>query len=310
MLTKYNLIVITGATAGGKTAVASSLANKINGEIISADSRQVYRGMDIGTGKDLEEYVVHGKVVPQHLIDIVDAGYKYNVYEFQKDFFRVFDDINSRGNNAILCGGTGLYIESVLKNYRLIHVPVNESLRKELENKSVGELEVILKSFKKMHNRSDLDTPKRAIRAIEISEFYETNNLKEEKVPEINPIIFGIHFDRDQRRARITERLKYRLENGMIDEAKSLIDAGVSHQDMEYYGLEYKFLSWYLLNKITYEELFTKLNIAIHQFAKRQMTWFRKMEKEGTIIHWIDGNLDLEEKLAEIIKIAGIVKLS
>ncbi|MDD4148882.1 MAG: tRNA (adenosine(37)-N6)-dimethylallyltransferase MiaA [Bacteroidales bacterium] len=309
MLTKYNLIVITGATAGGKTSVASNLAKRINGEIISADSRQVYRGMDIGTGKDLEDYFVNGMQIPNHLIDIVDAGCKYNVYEFQKDFFRVFDDINSRGNNAILCGGTGLYIESVLKNYRLIQVPVNENLREKLKNKSIAELEVILKSFKKMHNRSDLDTTKRAIRAIEISEFYETNNLKEDKVPDINPIIFGIHFDRDQRRARITERLKYRLENGMIDEAKKLIDAGVSHPDMEYYGLEYKFLSWYLTGKITYEELFTKLNIAIHQFAKRQMTWFRKMEKDGTKIHWIDGNLSLEDKVAEIIKTAEIVEL-
>ncbi len=306
MLTKYNLIVITGATAGGKTSVAANLANKINGEIISADSRQVYRGMDIGTGKDLGDYCVNDTQIPYHLIDIAEAGCKYNVYEFQKDFFRVFEDINSRSKNAILCGGTGLYIDSVLKNYRLIHVPVNESLRKDLKTKTINELAEILKSFKKIHNRSDLDTPKRAIRAIEIAEFYKTNHLKEEKVPEINPIIFGIHFDREQRRARITERLKYRLENGMIDEAKHLIDVGISHQDMEYYGLEYKFLSWYLSNKITYDELFTKLNTAIHQFAKRQMTWFRKMEKDGTKIHWIDGNIGLEDKIIEIMKVAEI----
>jgi len=308
MLTKYNLIVITGATAGGKTSVATNLANKINGEIISADSRQVYRGMDIGTGKDLDDYFVNGTQIPYHLIDIVDAGYKYNVYEFQKDFFTVFEDVNSRSKNTILCGGTGLYIDSVLKNYRLIHVPVNESLRKDLKTKNIDELAEILKSFKKIHNRSDLDTPKRAIRAIEIAEFYKTNHLKEEKAPEINPIIFGINFDREQRRTRITERLKYRLENGMIDEAKNLIDAGISHQDMEYYGLEYKFLSWYLSNKITYDELFTKLNTAIHQFAKRQMTWFRKMEKDGTKIYWIDGNLKLEDKISEIMKVAKIVK--
>ncbi len=300
MQTKYNLIVITGATAGGKTSVAVNLAHKLNTEIISADSRQVYRGMDIGTGKDLDEYVVDGQQIPYHLMDIVDAGYKYNVYEFQKDFFRVYQEIVDRGKLPILCGGTGLYIESVLKDYELIHVPVNEELRAKLENLTIGELEKILVSYKKMHNRSDLDTTKRAIRAIEIAEFYATNKLEGKKNPEINPLIFAVKFERDQRRARITERLKERLENGMIEEAKKLVDAGLSFEDMEYYGLEYKYLAWYLSGRVSYDEMFEGLNTSIHRFSKRQMTWFRKMEKNGTKINWIDGNLSMEEKM-EII---------
>jgi len=301
MSTKYNLIVITGATAGGKTSVAANLAIKINGEIISADSRQIYRRMDIGTGKDLQDYYVNGIPVPYHLIDIAEAGYKYNVFEFRKDFFRVFEEINSRKRTPILCGGTGLYIESVIKNYELIKVPVNEELRVKLSNLDISELEKILISYKKMHNRSDLDTTKRAVRAIEIAEYYSRNNPEIEKTPEIRPLIIGIHFDRDQRRARITERLTQRLENGMIEEAQSLLNSGVSHEDMEYYGLEYKFLSWYLSGKISYEEMFSGLNTAIHQFSKRQMTWFRKMEKDGTIIHWIDGNLGVDEKIERVL---------
>jgi tRNA dimethylallyltransferase len=300
MLTKYNLIVITGATAGGKTAVAANLALEMNTEIISADSRQIYRGMDIGTGKDLDDYVIDGKQIPYHLIDICDAGYKYNVYEYRRDFLNVYKEITSRNLTPILCGGTGLYIEAVIKNYDLVQVPVNDNLRKELANKNIDELEVILRSYKYLHNRSDLDTIKRAIRAIEIAEYYSRNEYIKEEIPEIKPIVFGIHYERDQRRARITERLKQRLENGMIEEAQRLLDSGISHDDIEYYGLEYKFLSWYLAGKITYDELFTQLNTAIHQFSKRQMTWFRKMEKDGTQIIWIDGNLDLDEKLAMI----------
>jgi tRNA dimethylallyltransferase len=306
MLTKYNLIVITGATAGGKTSVAANLALKLDAEIISADSRQIYRGMDIGTGKDLEDYTINEVKIPYHLIDIADAGYKYNVFEFRKDFFRVYSDIISRGKTAILCGGTGLYIESVIKNYELVKVPVNEELRKSLKDLDITELEKILVSYKKMHNRSDSDTTKRAIRAIEIAEYYRRNEHIKEETPEIKPVIFGIHFDREQRRARITERLKQRLENGMIEEAKTLLDSGVSHEDMEYYGLEYKFLSWYLSGKISYDELFAGLNTAIHQFAKRQMTWFRKMEKDGIKIHWIDGNLSLEEKIGNIL---GLIEI-
>lgn len=306
MLTKYNLIVITGATAGGKTSVAANLALKLDAEIISADSRQIYRGMDIGTGKDLEDYTINGIRIPYHLIDIADAGYKYNVFEFRKDFFRVYSDIVSRGKTAILCGGTGLYIEAAIKNYELVKVPVNEELRKNLENLDITELEKILVSYKKMHNRSDLDTTKRAIRAIEIAEYYSRNEHVKEETPEIKPVIFGIYFDRDQRRARITERLKQRLENGMIEEAQRLLDSGVTHEDMEYYGLEYKFLSWYLSGKISYDELFAGLNTAIHQFSKRQMTWFRRMEKDGTKIHWIDGNLSLEEKIRDIMELIEI----
>lgn len=300
MLTKYNLIVITGATAGGKTAVAANLALEMKTEIISADSRQIYRGMDIGTGKDLDDYLIGGKQIPYHLIDICDAGYKYNVYEYRRDFLNVYKEITSRNLTPILCGGTGLYIEAVIKNYDLVQVPVNDTLRKELANKNIDELEVILRSYKYLHNRSDLDTIKRAIRAIEIAEYYSRNEYIKEEIPEIKPIVFGIHYERDQRRARITERLKQRLENGMIEEAQRLLGSGISHEEIEYYGLEYKFLSWYLAGKITYDELFAQLNTAIHQFSKRQMTWFRKMEKDGTKIIWIDGNLDLDEKLAMI----------
>ncbi len=302
----YNPIIITGATAGGKTAVATNLSVLINAEIISADSRQVYRGMDIGTGKDIEDYCVNGIKVPYHLIDIVDAGYKYNVYEFRKDFYKAFSEITNRGNKTVVCGGTGLYIESIIKNYNLVEVPVNKVLRNKLNNLDINELEKILKSYKRIHNRSDLDTTKRAIRAIEIADFYSKNKYVEEPAPKMDSIVFGILFDRDQRRKRITERLKYRLENGMIEEVKRLIESGISYDDLEYYGLEYKFLSWHIKGKISYEELFNKLNTAIHQFSKRQMTWFRKMEKGGIKIHWIDGNLNLQQKIENIRDIANL----
>ncbi|MDL2262581.1 tRNA (adenosine(37)-N6)-dimethylallyltransferase MiaA [Bacteroidales bacterium OttesenSCG-928-I21] len=301
MVKTYNLITITGATAGGKTSVAANLANRINGEIISADSRQVYRSMDIGTGKDIDDYVVNGKKIPYHLIDIVDAGYKYNVYEFQKDFFKVFTDIMLRKKQPILCGGTGMYIESVLKNYELIHVPPDFLLREKLQKYDISELEEILKSYKTPHNKSDLDTTKRAVRAIEIAEFYSKSNLKPENNPEVHSLNVGIYFDRETRRKRITERLKQRLENGLVEEIRTLLENGITYENLEYYGLEYKYVSWYLAGKINYNELFTELNTAIHQFAKRQMTWFRKMEKSGTKIHWIDGNLDMENKISEIL---------
>jgi len=301
MLTKYNLIVITGATAGGKTGVAAQLSLHIGGEIISADSRQVYRGMDIGTGKDLEDYEINGKKIPYHLIDIVEAGTKYNVFEFRKDFFKAFTDIKNRKKTPILCGGTGLYINSVIKNYQLVKVPVNEELRAKLNGISIENLEQILRSYKTPHNRSDLDTTKRAVRAIEIAEFYSKNKITNDEYPEIHPIIFCIFYNREERRTRITERLKYRLENGMIEEAKKLIETGMSFEDMEYYGLEYKFLARFLSGKINYDELFSQLNTAIHQFSKRQMTWFRKMEKEGTKIHWIDGNQDIDKKIKYIL---------
>jgi len=297
LLKDYNLIVITGATAGSKTSVAAHLAYDLKTEIISADSRQVYKTMNIGTGKDLEDYEVNGVKIPYHLIDICEPGYKYNVYEYKRDFFKVYSSLRERGIVPILCGGTGLYINAVINNYELVKVPVNEKLRAELKGKSIQELEVILRKYKDLHNNSDLDTTKLAIRAIEIAEYYSRNSFVGDNYPEIKPIIFGIYFEREQRRARITERLKLRLENGMIEEVQAMLDAGISHQDLEYYGLEYKFLSWYLKGDITYDELFTQLNTAIHQFSKRQMTWFRKMEKEGSEIIWIDGNLDMESKL-------------
>lgn len=297
MLTNYNLIVITGATAGGKTSLAANLAYELNSEIISADSRQIYKKMDIGTGKDLSDYQVNGKIIPYHLIDICEPGYKYNVYEYKKDFFETFKKLTEKNIVPILCGGTGLYIDSVINNYELVKVPVNEKLRLELKNKTIGELEIILKKYKKLHNKSDLDTTKRAIRAIEIAEYYSRYDFVGDNHPEIKPIIFGVFFEREQRRTRITERLKFRLENGLIEEAKAIIDSGVSYQDLEYYGLEYKFLTWYLQGKISYDELFIQLNTAIHQFSKRQMTWFRKMEKDGTKIIWIDGNLNMTEKV-------------
>jgi tRNA dimethylallyltransferase len=301
MIIKHNLITITGATAGGKTSVAAHLAKELDAEIISADSRQVYRGMDIGTGKDLDDYIVDGKKIAYHLIDIADAGYKYNVFEFQKDFFDAYNNISTRGKLPILCGGTGMYIEAILKNYKLIHVPVNAELRKKLENLSLSELEKILVSYKQLHNKSDLDTTKRAIRAIEIAEYSSKNNLDVSENPEIDSLNIGIYFDRNKRRARITQRLKQRLESGLIEEAENLIKNGVSFEELEYYGLEYKYLAWYLSGKINYEELFTGLNTAIHQFAKRQMTWFRKMEKSGININWIDGDLPMKDKISTIM---------
>jgi len=299
---KYDLIVITGATASGKTQIAVNLAYLINAEIISADSRQIYRNMDIGTGKDLNDYIVNNTQIPYHLIDIANPGYKYNVYEYCNDFKRVYNDIKQRQKNAILCGGTGLYIEAVLKDYQMLHVPVNPELREKLNNLDIKELEKILKSYKNIHNRSDLDTVKRAIRAIEIAEFYSRNNIPLQGNNKNNHIVFGIYFDRDERRKKITERLKYRLENGMIQEAENLLKNGLSPEELEYYGLEYKFLSYYLTGKISYDELFTKLNTAIHQFSKRQLTYFRKMEKNDMKINWIDGKISINDKINFILE--------
>lgn len=296
----YNLITITGPTAGGKTKVASHLAKQINGEIISADSRQVYRGMDIGTGKDLSDYMVDGEQIPFHLIDIVDAGYEYNVFEFQRDFINAFMTIKSKGRFPILCGGTGLYIEAVLKGYKLINVPVNEPLRENLSGKNLEELAELLKTYKTLHNTSDVDTVKRAIRGIEIEEYYLQNKEIDTSYPDINSLIVGIVFDRETRRKRITERLKARLQEGMIDEVNRLLSEGLTPESLIYYGLEYKFLTQYVTGQINYETMFTGLETAIHQFAKRQMTWFRHMEKKGFIIHWIDGFLPMEEKLQKI----------
>ena len=297
---KYNLVTILGPTATGKTQLATALAARIDGEIISADSRQIYRGMDIGTGKDLGEYVVDGKPIPYHLIDIVDAGYKYNVFEYQRDFLKAFESVNQRGHLPILCGGTGLYIEAVLNGYKLLAVPDNQLLREQLANKTLDELTSILSGYKTLHNQTDVDTVKRAIRAIEIEEYYQTHEEETVEYPELNSLIIGVGIDREVRREKITKRLKARLDEGMIDEVKMLLDSGIPPDDLIYYGLEYKFVTNYLLGKLTCDELFTQLEIAIHQFAKRQMTWFRGMERRGFTIHWLDALKSMDEKLDEI----------
>lgn len=298
----YNLITILGPTATGKTGLAAHLAALVNGEIISADSRQIYRGMDLGTGKDYADYFFDGVEIPSHLVDIEDAGVHYNVYRFQTDFIRVFQEIQSRDNFPVLCGGSGLYIEAVLKNYRLIEVPPNKALRKELEGKSLEELTGILKNLKpKLHNHTDVETDRRAIRAIEIEKYYAENPQFDSSFPEINSLNIGIDFDRELRRQRITTRLKQRLDEGMLDEVQKLLDSGLTPDQLIYYGLEYKFLTLHLVGELTFDEMFRQLEIAIHQFAKRQMTWFRGMEKRGTKIHWIDGHLTMEEKVEQII---------
>ncbi|MDA3819664.1 MAG: tRNA (adenosine(37)-N6)-dimethylallyltransferase MiaA [Candidatus Delongbacteria bacterium] len=296
-----NLIVILGPTASGKTKLAAHLADAINSEIISADSRQVYRGMDIGTGKDYNDFMVNGKNVPYHLIDIVDPGEKYNVFHYQQDFFRIFENIHNRGTTPILCGGTGMYIDAVLRGYKLIRVPVNPDLRDTLKDKSLTELKKILNTYKIPHNKSDTDTKKRAVRAIEIADYYKHHPEHNIKLPEIHPLIIGVDISREKRRKRITERLHQRLKEGLVDEAQRLHKNGLSIDDMMYYGLEYKFLGLYLSGKITFSDMVSRLNIAIHQFAKRQMTWFRKMEKDGHQIHWIDAELSTEEKTNRIM---------
>ncbi len=296
----YDLITILGPTASGKTDLAAHLAYDLQTEIISADSRQVYRGMDLGTGKDLEDYVVKGKQIPYHLIDICDAGFKYNLFMYQQDFLNVYQDMVGRNLLPILCGGTGLYIESVLKGYRMIPVPENPELRASLEGKPLDELARILSGYKTLHNTTDVDTPKRAIRAIEIGEYYRTHPVQEREFPEIHPLIIGVNIDRELRREKITNRLKQRLDQGMLDEIRRLLDSGVHPDDLIYYGLEYKYLTLYVIGKLSYEEMFSQLEIAIHQFAKRQMTWFRGMERRGFLIHWIEATLPMEEKVARI----------
>ncbi len=293
-----DIIVILGPTASSKTAFAARLAKEMNGEVISADSRQVYRKMDIGTGKDYKDYIVDGVAVPYHLIDIHEPGYKYNVYEFQKDFLKVYQDIKARNKLPVLCGGTGMYIEAVLKGYKLVHVPPDETLRAALESRTLEELKEMLYSYaNQLHNTTDLTSKKRAIRAIEIAKYYAEHPQEDLSYPTINPLILGIKFDRPAQRRRITQRLKSRLENGMIEEVKILMKSGLSKEDLMYYGLEYKYLALYLTGEITYDQMFEKLNTAIHQFAKRQMTYFRRMQKNGLEIHWLDGHMSLEEKL-------------
>ena len=296
-LMSYELITVLGPTASGKTAFAAALACELNAEIISADSRQVYRGMTLGTGKDLKEYVVDGKSIPCHLIDICNPGEKYNIFEFQHDFHKVFDSLKKSGKLPILCGGSGLYIESVLKGYRLLDVPENQELRELLKNKSLSELENILRAYKKLHNKTEVDSVQRAIRAIEIEEFYLKRKPDERDYPPVNSLIIGIDIDRDLRREKISRRLKSRLEEGMLEEVERLLASGISAEDLIYYGLEYKYLTLYLTGQLTYREMCEQLEIAIHQFAKRQMTWFRGMERRGFTIHWLKAEMPLQKKI-------------
>lgn len=305
-MTNTDLITILGPTASGKTTFAANLAARLDSEIISGDSRQVYRRMDIGTGKDLADYEVNGKKIPYHLIDIAEPGYKYNVFEFQRDFLNAYQDISERGKMPILCGGTGLYIESVLKGYKLLPVPENKELRERLQNYSLTELTEMLKSYKTLHNTTDVDTVKRAIRAIEIEEYYQSQPKDVSAFPQINSVIIGVDIDREERRRKISARLRSRLDEGMVDEVRAILDSGVSPEDMIYYGLEYKYLTNYIIGNLTYEQMVGELEIAIHQFAKRQMTWFRGMERRGLKINWMDASMPMQEKVdwaMELLKI-------
>ena len=304
-MNKYELITILGPTASGKTALAAALAARLDTEIISADSRQLYRGMDIGTGKDLADYVVDGKSIPYHLIDICDPGYKYNVFEYQHDFFRVFTSLRDRGLVPILCGGTGLYIEAVLKGYKLLDVPPNPALRERLREKSLPELEILLASYKVLHNKTDVDSVQRAIRAIEIEEFYRTQAPDVREYAPLNSLLVGEAIDRELRREKISKRLRARLDEGMVDEVRRILSNGVAPEDLIYYGLEYKFLTLYIIGKLTYEEMVSQLEIAIHQFAKRQMTGFRGMERRGCTIHWLDATLPMADKVEQILTWLG-----
>ena len=298
---KYDLVSIVGPTACGKTSLAVELALSVPGaEIISADSRQVYRGMDIGTGKDIAEYTRGDVTVPSHLLDIVDAGEKYNLFEFQRDFLAAYEDIRNRGAYPIMCGGSGLYVESVLKGYRLLPVPENPALRAKLEEKSLEELTALLATYKQLHNNTDTDNKKRAIRAIEIEEYYRTCSVEERYFPQINALTIGVQVDREVRRERISRRLLERLDCGMVDEVRGLLDSGLQPDQLIYYGLEYKYLTLYLTGAMGYDEMVSGLEIAIHQFAKRQMTWFRGMEKRGVDIHWVDASRPLLEVVEQI----------
>ncbi len=298
----YNLITILGPTASGKTKVAARLADRVDGEVISADSRQVYRGMDLGTGKDLNDYKVGDRQIPCHLIDIADPGYEYNVYEYQRDFIKAFNEIRGRSKLPVLCGGSGLYIEAVLKGYRLINVPVNQQLRKNLEDKSMDEMQEMLTAYKPLHNITDTENRKRLIRAIEIEEYYLENQEEDSDFPELNTLVVGIKYDRESTRRLITGRLNERLEDGMLAEAEALLASGLTYEQLMYYGLEYKYLALHLRGDLDYDTMFEGLNTAIHQFAKRQMTWYRRMERNGIPIRWLDGYLPLEEKLKKIIE--------
>ena len=292
--------------ASGKTPLAAALARRVGGEIISADSRQVYRRMDIGTGKDLADYVVDGQQVPYHLIDICEPGTKYNLFQYQQDFYDAYEQIRQRRALPILCGGTGLYIEAVLRGYQLSPVPQNAALRARLEGKSLAELTLMLQELKArngstMHNTTDVDSAQRAIRAIEIETYNAEHPLPPRELPPVPSLIVGVDIDRELRRQKITRRLKVRLDEGMVDEVRGLLSEGIAPEDILYYGLEYKFVTEYVLGRLSYDAMFSQLEIAIHQFAKRQMTWFRGMERRGFAINWLDATLPMEEKVERIM---------
>jgi len=297
----HDILVITGPTATGKTRLAALVADRLGGEVISADSRQVYRGMDIGTGKDLSDYTVDGRRVPVHMVDIADAGYRYNVYEYQRDFLKVFEDMTMRGVYPVVCGGSGMYVDSIVSGYRLVQVPVNDQLRSLLDGRSLEELTEILSQYKSLHNKTDVDTVKRAVRAIEIADWYAHHPVEETPFPVRNPLVTAVFVDRETRRQRISDRLRVRLEEGMIEEVQRLLAGGIHPDDLIYYGLEYKYITLYLMNRLSREEMVQKLEVEIHRFAKRQMTWFRGMERRGIAINWIDGSLSDEEKTACLI---------
>jgi tRNA dimethylallyltransferase len=301
--TGYDLLIITGPTASGKTSLAVNVASRLGGEIISADSRQVYRGMNIGTGKDYSEYFIDGRQVPVHLMDIADPGYKYNVFEYQRDFKNVYNDLRSRGVFPLVCGGSGLYIDSIISGYRMFEVPPDSGLRIQLEKKSMEELGNILKSFKSLHNITDLDSKKRVIRAIEIEYFNNSGSATQSGFPALRSLVTAVSVERESRRNRISGRLKQRLKEGMVEEVKGLLEKGVSEESMIYYGLEYKYITLYLTGKTSYDDMVKGLETAIHQFAKRQMTWFRGMEKKGTRINWIDGELPMEKKVEQVLSL-------
>ena len=303
VLMRPELITVLGPTACGKTTLAVALAARLGTGVISADSRQVYRRMDIGTGKDLGDYLLpDGRRVPCYLTDIVEPGYKYNVYEYQRDFLAVYRRLRADGQLPVLCGGTGMYIEAVLRGFRLVSVPVNEPLRALLEGKSLEELTAILSRYKTLHNTTDVDTVKRAVRGIEIEEYYATHPATDDEFPAIRSLVVGLDVSREVRRERITRRLLQRLDDGMVDEVRGLLDEGIAPEDLMYYGLEYKFVTQYVVGQLSYDDMVRQLETAIHQFAKRQMTWFRGMERRGIPICWLDATLPTEEKVEKIME--------
>jgi len=299
----YEVLVITGPTASGKTNLAANVALKVGGEVISADSRQVYRNMNIGSGKDYDDYVIGDIRVPVHLIDIAEAGYKYNVFEYQRDFRKVYTSLRERSVFPVVCGGSGMYIDSIIKGYRLAEVPPDNNLRLTLEKKPMEELVSILEGYRKLHNKTDIDTKKRVIRAIEIEHHKQVHGTDFSSFTAPKALVVGIMLNRDERRKRISERLHKRLSDGMVDEVENLIRMGVSRDTLIYYGLEYKYITQYIDGLLSYNDMVSSLEIAIHQFAKRQMTWFRGMERKGTVINWIDGSLSIKDMTDHVMTV-------